>query len=400
MSRSPAGAGLRRRTASGIATDLDEELVAAADAFTRHLQAERGLSAATVRAYRTDILSLLDHLQRLGPPDLAALDLATLRSWLARLRSQGAARTSLARRSAAARSFTAWCVRSGLLSADPAARLATPRPERRLPEVLRVDQVATMLGDGGPAAAEPRGDTARGAVVGAAGAAGIPVPGAPAAGVPGAGAPAAGVPAVVGAADRAADSGAAADDGVAADGDRAADDGAAGSADAALALRDRAMLELLYGAGIRVSELAGLDIDDLDRHRRVIRVFGKGSKERTVPFGRPADDALGSWLSEARPALAGLSSGRALFLGARGGRIDPRIVRQVVHRWVRTVPGAPDIGPHGLRHSAATHLLEGGADLRTVQELLGHASLATTQIYTHVSAERLRAVYAQAHPRA
>jgi integrase/recombinase XerC len=167
-----------------------------------------------------------------------------------------------------------------------------------------------------------------------------------------------------------------------------------------MAARDRAIVEVLYGAGIRVSELAGLDIDDLDRQRRVMRVLGKGSKERTVPFGLPADAAVGDWLTRHRPVLAGPSSGRALFLGAKGGRIDPRIARQIVHRWVRAVPGVPDVGPHGLRHSAATHLVEGGADLRSVQELLGHASLATTQIYTHVSAERLRAVYAQAHPRA
>jgi integrase/recombinase XerC len=160
------------------------------------------------------------------------------------------------------------------------------------------------------------------------------------------------------------------------------------------------MLELLYGAGIRVSELTGLDLDDLDLDRRVVRVFGKGSKERVVPFGRPAALAVSAWVSDHRPALAGPAAGAAVFVGARGGRVDARIVRSVVHRWVGSVPGAPDIGPHGLRHSAATHLLEGGADLRSVQEMLGHASLATTQIYTHVSADRLRAVYRQAHPRA
>jgi integrase/recombinase XerC len=150
-------------------------------------------------------------------------------------------------------------------------------------------------------------------------------------------------------------------------------------------LRDVAMLELLYATGIRVGELAGLDVDDLDREREVVRVLGKGRKERTAPFGRPAARALDRWLSEGRPRLRVASSGPALFLGARGGRIDQRAVRTLVHRRIADVPGAPDIGPHGLRHTAATHLLEGGADLRSVQELLGHASLATTQLYTHVT---------------
>lgn len=165
-------------------------------------------------------------------------------------------------------------------------------------------------------------------------------------------------------------------------------------------LRDRAMLELLYATGIRVSELCGLAVDDLDRARRTVRVLGKGAKERSVPYGVPAERAVDDWLVRGRPGLLTAASGPALFLGARGGRVDPRTVRAVVHRLLEHVPDAPDLGPHGLRHSAATHLLEGGADLRSVQELLGHATLATTQIYTHVSVERLRAAYEQAHPRA
>jgi integrase/recombinase XerC len=167
-----------------------------------------------------------------------------------------------------------------------------------------------------------------------------------------------------------------------------------------LGLRDVAMLELLYATGIRVGELAGLDVDDLDRDRNVVRVFGKGRKERTVPFGHPAARALDRWLSEGRPRLYADGAGGALFLGARGKRIDQRAVRTLVHKRIAEVPGAPDIGPHGLRHTAATHLLEGGADLRAVQELLGHASLATTQLYTHVTTDRLRKAYQQAHPRA
>lgn len=165
-------------------------------------------------------------------------------------------------------------------------------------------------------------------------------------------------------------------------------------------LRDLAILELLYATGVRVGELCGLDVDDLDRERRVVRVLGKGRKERTVPYGRPAEAALAAWLTSGRPALAVEGSGAALFLGVRGGRVDQRAVRTMVHRRLAEVPGAPDLGPHGLRHTAATHLLEGGADLRSVQELLGHASLATTQIYTHVTTDRLRQAYRQAHPRA
>ncbi len=173
-----------------------------------------------------------------------------------------------------------------------------------------------------------------------------------------------------------------------------ADDGSAAG------LRDVAILELLYATGIRVGELCGLDVDDVDRERRVVRVFGKGRKERTVPYGRPAERAVATWLETGRPQLAVSGSGAALFLGVRGRRIDQRAVRSMVHARLADVPGAPDLGPHGLRHTAATHLLEGGADLRTVQELLGHASLATTQIYTHVTTDRLRQAYRQAHPRA
>lgn len=165
-------------------------------------------------------------------------------------------------------------------------------------------------------------------------------------------------------------------------------------------LRDVAILELLYATGIRVGELCGIDVDDLDRHRRVVRVFGKGRKERTVPYGVPAERALSVWLDLGRPRLVVPGAGPALFLGARGKRVDQRAVRTMVHRRLADVPGAPDLGPHGLRHTAATHLLEGGADLRTVQELLGHASLATTQIYTHVTTDRLRSAYKLAHPRA
>jgi integrase/recombinase XerC len=167
-----------------------------------------------------------------------------------------------------------------------------------------------------------------------------------------------------------------------------------------IAVRDQAILELLYATGVRVSELCGLDLGDVDYERSLIRVIGKGSKERAVPMGRPALAAVCAWLADGRDHLRVPGSGTALFLGVRGRRIDPRIVRKVVHARVAQVEGAPDLGPHGLRHSAATHLLEGGADLRSVQELLGHARLATTQVYTHVSVERLVRTYERAHPRA
>ncbi len=170
--------------------------------------------------------------------------------------------------------------------------------------------------------------------------------------------------------------------------------------DGPIGLRDLALIELLYATGIRVGELCGLDVDDLDRERRVVRVLGKGRKERAVPFGAPAGDALTLWLDRGRPALVTEATGAALFVGARGGRLDQRMARRVVHERLAAVEGGPDVGPHGLRHTAATHLLEGGADLRSVQEILGHASLGTTQIYTHVSNERLRAAYRLAHPRA
>ncbi|WGM22744.1 tyrosine recombinase XerC [Paenarthrobacter sp. OM7] len=167
-----------------------------------------------------------------------------------------------------------------------------------------------------------------------------------------------------------------------------------------MAVRNRAMVELLYATGVRVGELAGLDIDDLDPDRRTLRVVGKGNKERTVPYGVPAAVAVDDWLRRGRPAVVTASSGPALFLGLRGNRVDPRQIRAVVSELLQALGDTSATGPHALRHSAATHLLDGGADLRAVQEILGHSSLATTQIYTHVSVDRLRKSYQQAHPRA
>lgn len=168
----------------------------------------------------------------------------------------------------------------------------------------------------------------------------------------------------------------------------------------AVAVRDEAMIELLYATGIRVSELTGLNLDSVIAERRMLRVLGKGRKERMVPFGVPAQRALERWVQQARPVLAAERSGVALFLGQRGGRIDVRVVRRVVDEALQGLGTTSARGPHALRHTAATHLLDGGADLRTVQEMLGHSSLSTTQVYTHISVDRLAAAYAQAHPRA
>lgn len=314
---------------AGVAGEHDLEPLPASfvdvlDAFEVHLRDGLGRSQHTVRAYTGDVERLLRFARRQGATDVADLDLADLRGWLAVEAAGGRARSTLARRAAAARVFTAWAFKRGYLPADPGDRLATPASHRSLPGVLKQREAAALL------------DVAT----------------------------------------------------------TAADDGDPAH------LRDRLVLELLYATGMRVGELVGLDVDDVDQHRRTVRVLGKGRKERTVPYGVPAQDALGAWLADGRPRLATPASGPALLLGARGGRLDQRTARDVVHRMLRHVPDAPDLGPHGLRHSAATHLLEGGADLRSVQEMLGHATLATTQIYTHVSVERLRSTYEQAHPRA
>jgi integrase/recombinase XerC len=303
---------------------LPEEMRDAVDTFARYLSAERNRSPHTVRAYTGDAVSLLDHAVRMGIRTPSELTLAALRSWLARLRSAGAARASLARRAAVARTFTAWAHRDGRLARDVGAGLASPKVHRELPHVLRADQAETLVT--APVTA-PVGDT-------------DPV-----------------------------------------------------------GLRDVVLLELLYASGIRVSELCGLDLDDVDLSRRVIRVLGKGAKERTVPIGIPAQRAIGTWLAHGRPALVGPDSGPALLLGARGRRLGATAARQIVAAW-SAAAGLPHTSPHDLRHSAATHLLDGGADLRSVQELLGHSSLSSTQIYTHVSSERLRRAYEQAHPRA
>jgi integrase/recombinase XerC len=302
------------------------------DDYLVHVRTERGYSEHTVAAYRSDLIDLVDFASRRAVDGVDGVDLSLLRDWLWDATERGLARTSIARRAASARGWTAWLHRRGQLAADPGARLRAPRAQRTLPRVVTQQALGAAL---------------------------------------------------------------------AALGDRAAGDDP-------VAVRDAAVAELLYASALRVSELVGLDVSDVDRRRRTVRVTGKGAKERVVPYGAPAARALDRYLDVARPALiAAATSGApvasvspAVFLGVRGGRLGVRNVHRQIAGLLSSIPGAGPSGPHALRHSAATHLLDGGADLRAVQEFLGHASLGTTQIYTHVSAERLKQSYRTAHPRA
>ena len=370
--------------------ELHEELPtamrAAVDDFAMHLARIENRSAHTVRAYVGEVVSLLDHAARAGCATPADLDLALLRGWLARRMAGGSARSSQARRAASARTFTAWAHRTGRAPSDPGAHLASPRAHRELPVVLRPDQAADLVtaptgtDKTGASATDPAGIERAADLAAGPAKAGV-VTGPTKAGVV-TGPTKAGVvtgPTKAGVVTGPTKAGEAAEE-------------------HAVALRDRAVLELLYATGVRVSELCGLDRADVDDARRVVRVLGKGAKERAVPYGVPAQRALDDWLRSGRPTLAAHGTD-ALFLGVRGGRLQPTVARRIVAAAARAA-GLPHTSPHDLRHSAATHLLDGGADLRSVQELLGHSSLSSTQIYTHVSTERLRAAFRQAHPRA
>lgn len=306
------------------------------DRYVEHVAVERGYSGHTVAAYASDLADLTRFAEARGVHDAAGLGLDLLRDWLWVATERGLARATIARRAASARGFGAWLERTGVVPADPAIRLRAPRAARTLPRVVAAPAMSALL-DGLQANA--------------------------------------------------------------ADGDP-------------VAVRDLAIIELLYACGLRVSELVGLDVDEIDRGNRTVRVTGKGSKERVVPYGAPAAAALDRYLDDARAAiLAGTDpdgqdgaslprANHAAFLGVRGGRLGVRSVHRLVAGLLRELPGSGPAGPHAFRHSAATHLLDGGADLRAVQEFLGHASLGTTQIYTHVSAERLKQSYRTAHPRA
>lgn len=297
------------------------------DDFASHLAGERGFSEHTVRSYRSDLGQLADFAIARGADQPADIDLELLRDWLWRGSQDGLAKSTLARRAAAARSLTAWFARTSMTSTDAATRLKAPKSDHHLPRVLTREQMQSIL-----TRVDDRAST------------GDPV-----------------------------------------------------------AIRDLAMIELLYASALRVSELTGLGLADVDLGRLTVRVLGKGSKERVVPFGIPAKEAIVAWL-EVRETLADVApaalGAAPLFVGAKGKRLASRTVYELVSGLLATVPGSGPSGPHTLRHTAATHLLDGGADLRAVQEMLGHASLGTTQLYTHVSTERLKESYRVAHPRA
>lgn len=299
------------------------DLEQAVRGFLAQLGVERGLSPNTVRSYGADLASLDAYARERGTTAVRELDLELLRDWLWQASQDGLAKSTLARRTAAARSFTDWARRTGILDTDVATRLRAPKSESHLPRVLTRQQVDEIL------------DALTSLAAG-----GDPV-----------------------------------------------------------ALRNVAIIELLYASALRVSELTGLDLDRVDLDRLMVRVMGKGSRERVVPFGVPAGRAISRYLGVGRPRLQ-TDPTPAVFLGARGRRIGARTVYQLVAEVLSEIPGTGPSGPHAFRHTAATHLLDGGADLRAVQELLGHASLGTTQIYTHVSAERLKESYRSAHPRA
>ena len=331
--------------------------------FLEHLEAERNLSPHTVRAYEADLLRCLDFLARdflARPPETvrpADVDGLAVRSFLASLHAQGLNRRSQARALSALRSALRFACREGTIAANPAQGIPTPKLPKTLPRHLRPGEVEALLEAPGGADPEHDGDDA---------------------------------------------------DREAADGGGASASGGTGGPPAPLAAaltrRDRAVLELLYATGVRVGELVGLDWGAIDLPGRVLRVFGKGGKERMVPFGRPAAAALRRWLEvwDAVRAAAGDAGDREepVFLNHRGGRLTDRSVRRIIDRWIEHTALARGVHPHTLRHTFATHLLESGADLRAIQELLGHASLSTTQKYTHVELERLLTVYRGAHPRA
>ncbi|MGO2584090.1 MAG: tyrosine recombinase XerC [Brachybacterium tyrofermentans] len=334
--------------------EIDEVLV---ETFAEHLRLERGRSEHTVRAYHREAAGLLEHLRGVERIDLVELDVAALRSWLAARSETGAGASTLARSAAAARTFTTWLAATGRIPHDVGGRLRAPRRGRHLPTVLSGQQAASLLdgaeeGSAGPG--EPRSGAGAGAGAGAEAGAGASVE---------------------------------------------------DPLQQAVLLRDAAVLELLYSSGLRVSELVALDRRGIDHAQSTVRVLGKGSKERIVPVGRPALDAVERWERDGRPhllqnSLSDRPEEPALFLGVRGRRLGDRAVRTMIDHYAAQAGIAKHISPHTLRHSAATHLVEGGADLRSVQDFLGHSSLATTQIYTHVSADRLRRTIDQAHPRA
>ena len=300
----------------------------------------RALASAsphTVAAYDHDVREFVAWAERAGLAGAGSVDRLTLRRYLAYLSTRRLARRTIARKAASLRRYFGWLRRTGVLEVDPSARLSAPRGDARLPRVLRGGELDALLATPPEPPASPS--------------------------TPG-GSP--------------------------------SDDDLRSRRRRAVARRDSAVVELLYGSGLRVAELCGLGPDDLDLRRRSLVAWGKGSKQRQVPMSPPSVDSVRAWMREGRPVLATAESpDDALFLNQRGRRLGPRDVRRILDRRAQS-----PTYPHALRHTYATHLLDGGADLRAVQELLGHADLGTTQIYTHVSKERLRTVYESTHPRA
>jgi integrase/recombinase XerC len=331
-----------RPTGTGVRNHSRVHLERAVADYAVYLIAERGFSAHTVRSYRSDLARLVEFAAERGVTVADDLNLELLRDWLWQGSQSGLAKSTLARRAAAVRSFSAWLKRTGNTPTDAAVRLRAPKADQHLPRVLTRSQMDAILN-------------------------GLSVH--------------------------------------------------AGTGDP-IAIRDLAVVELLYASALRVSELTGLDQESVDRGQLTVRVFGKGSKERVVPFGVPALHAIGDYLNRSRPALLENASpdakppknraiglppepdAKALFLSQHGKRLGTRAVYELVSGLLADIPGSGPSGPHALRHTAATHLLDGGADLRSVQEMLGHASLGTTQLYTHVSMERIKESYRSAHPRA
>jgi integrase/recombinase XerC len=291
--------------------------------FAAELSVGKGFSSNTVKAYVSDVSDLQAYMESKNQTEVEDLDLELVRDWLWRASEKGLTKTTLARKSAAVRAFTAWLHRNGRLDSDPGLKLRSPKASRTLPKVLSREAMSGIFEKLEPLA----------------------------------------------------------------------------TVDSPSAVQDLLMIELLYGSGIRVSELVGLNLEDIDYGRKILRVTGKGNKQRMVPYSDPAGEALASWIRFGRKQFENEVSQNALLITSRGKRVGVRQVYALVASLLsETAVG--QAGPHALRHSAATHLLDGGADLRAVQELLGHSSLATTQIYTHVSVDRLKQGYLKAHPRA
>lgn len=303
---------------------MEESLI---DAWGVYLRANLAVSEHTLRAYVSDLRSFTTYCEvdELSTENIrSVVTLRAIRAWLASLVQQGKSRSTISRRTASIRSFTAWAYRRGYLDSDPGLLVTSARGDQKLPQVQTPSDTAELLSYAATRAREENSPAA---------------------------------------------------------------------------IRDWAILETIYATGIRVSEVCSLDTTSIDQQGMTLRVIGKGNKERVVPFTRACLSALQAWLSHGRPSLAIPEAGRALFVGDKGRRIDPRVIRAMIHRMCAQA-GVRDLAPHALRHTAATHILAGGADLRAVQEMLGHSSLQTTQRYTHVDAQRLSAIYKQAHPRA